>query len=94
MIKWEGKDYRTWQDALEKLRMDYDERLVDIEILNSRVALLNAERDKLRELLSEGLSLTDGLDDDSYLEPEHRACLVQWRDEIEALAAVQDIEDE
>ncbi len=47
----------------------------------------DAEIARLRKLLCEADSLTEGLDDDSFLEPEHRACMVQWRDDArEALA--------
>jgi hypothetical protein len=60
-----------------------------------RIAELEADNERLRALLDEALSVTDGLDDDSYLEPEHRACMISWRDAIKAaLAAAKGDEQE
>ena len=48
MIRWQGKDYPRWTDALEKQAMDLDERLYDVERLNAEVERLRAEIERLK----------------------------------------------
>jgi hypothetical protein len=83
-----------------------DKRIEELELVvqnyrlggrwkGSEIDDIIADNERLRALLDEALSVTDGLDDDSYLEPEHRACMISWRDAIKAaLAAAKGDEQE